>query len=353
MFSTDTSPTSSPKLPRRRVASLGTNSRDILSYMQVKTSGKRKEQERSPENKADTIARKKFIVKTSTGRETAPEEEVQKDQEQTEEEQQKDIKDMDELRKLISNMHEDMKNMEGKMMGRMDTLIKELKTENDRRAEELDKRITNLEIKERERGDTQKEIEERLEHLEGFLPEEGGAAPTGAQQAQVNPEWRELKRRLEENERRARRNNLIIIGKKMEQTKLKESVEQWLEEQLQVTCKVNRAWKIRNPKEEMIGIECENSEKWKEIMTNKSKLKGTDVFIEKDLTWQEREIRRKLVGFAKEQAGKGKKTLIELGRSLDLPNSIYQVKKYVSTSILFSLKHAKGTMTCANRTRQL
>ncbi|KAJ8677545.1 hypothetical protein QAD02_013332 [Eretmocerus hayati] len=64
----------------------------------------------------------------------------------------------------------------------------------------------------------------------------------------------------------------------------------------------------------MIGLECESSEKWKEIMTNKSKLKGTDVFIEKDLTWQEREIRRKLVGFAKEQAGKGKKTLTRSGR---------------------------------------
>ncbi|KAJ8688102.1 hypothetical protein QAD02_023897 [Eretmocerus hayati] len=261
MFSTDTSPTSSPKFPRRRVASLGANSRDILSYMQVKTSGKRKDQERSPENKADSIVRKKFIVKIVTGRETAPEEEEQKEQEHSEEEQQKDMKDMEELRKLISSMHEDMKNMEGKMM----------------------------EIKERERGDTQKEIEERLEHLEGCLPEEGGTAPTGVQQAQVNPEWRELKRRLEENERRARRNNLIIIGKKMEQTRLKESVEQWLGEQLQVICKVNRAWKIRNPKEEMIGIECENSEKWKEIMTNKSKLKGTDIFIEKDLTWQERE----------------------------------------------------------------
>ncbi|KAJ8666736.1 hypothetical protein QAD02_008398 [Eretmocerus hayati] len=148
----------------------------------------------------------------------------------------------------------------------------------------------------------------------GFLPEEGGTVPTGARQAQVNPEWRELKRRLEENERRARRNNLIIIGKKMEQTRLKERVEQWLEEQLQVTCKINRAWKIRSPKEEMIGIGCENSEKWKEIMTNKSKLKGTDVFIEKDLTWQEREIRRKLVGFAKEQASKGKKTLARNGR---------------------------------------
>ncbi|KAJ8684223.1 hypothetical protein QAD02_020015 [Eretmocerus hayati] len=37
---------------------------------------------------------------------------------------------------------------------------------------------------------------------------------------------------------------------------------------------------------------------------------GNRFIIEKDLTWQEREIRRKLVGFAKEQASKGKKTLV-------------------------------------------
>ncbi|KAJ8666324.1 hypothetical protein QAD02_007986 [Eretmocerus hayati] len=59
----------------------------------------------------------------------------------------------------------------------------------------------------------------------------------------------------------------------------------------------------------MIGMKCEISEKWKEIMINKSKLEGSDIYIEKGLTWQEREMERKLIGFAKEQAGKGKKTL--------------------------------------------
>ncbi|KAJ8664575.1 hypothetical protein QAD02_006237 [Eretmocerus hayati] len=130
------------------------------------------------------------------------------------------------------------------------------------------------------------------------------------QQAQGGTEWNEQKRRLEENEKRARRNNLIIIGKKREQYRLREKVELWIERELRVSCKIIRAWKIRNTKEEMIGIECENSEKWREIMTNKSKLKGTEIYIEKDLTWQERETRRKLIGFAKEQAGKEKKTLV-------------------------------------------
>ncbi|KAJ8671647.1 hypothetical protein QAD02_002906 [Eretmocerus hayati] len=117
-------------------------------------------------------------------------------------------------------------------------------------------------------------------------------------------------KRLGESEKRARKNNLIMIGKKMDRMRLKEKVEQWLEKDIQVTCRIIKAWEMRKNKEEMIGMECENSDKWEEIMIKKSKLKGTDRYIEKDLTWQEREIRRKLKGFAEEQMDKGKETIV-------------------------------------------
>ncbi|KAJ8677163.1 hypothetical protein QAD02_012950 [Eretmocerus hayati] len=100
------------KYSRRRVASLGSNIKDILSYMQVKTSGKRKKQERSPENKAETIVEKKIIVKTNTEMKFAPEKDRNRDQEQTEDKQQKGMKDMEGLRKLMSSTHEDINNME-------------------------------------------------------------------------------------------------------------------------------------------------------------------------------------------------------------------------------------------------
>ncbi|KAJ8677482.1 hypothetical protein QAD02_013269 [Eretmocerus hayati] len=115
--------------------------------MRVKTSGKVKEEERSPENKIIAVVKRKFIEHTKGERNTGSEKLKNTEQEQLQENQ----KDMEELWKMIGSMHEDMKNMEGEMMGRMDPLLKELKTENERRAEELDKRITNLEIKERER----------------------------------------------------------------------------------------------------------------------------------------------------------------------------------------------------------
>ncbi|KAJ8684136.1 hypothetical protein QAD02_019928 [Eretmocerus hayati] len=191
---------------------------------------------------------------------------------------------MEEIKTLLSSMHEDMRSMEDRMIGRMDTMIKEIKTENDRKTEEIEKRIMNLELKDREREDSQKEIEERLEQLENWNTGSYRKDQPEGQQTQKGTEWGALKRKLEENERRAKKNNLMIIGKKLGQAILKESVEQWLEKDLQVTCKVIRAWKIRSKKEEIIDIECKNSEKWREIMTNKRKLKGSKIYIEKDLT---------------------------------------------------------------------
>ncbi|KAJ8666000.1 hypothetical protein QAD02_007662 [Eretmocerus hayati] len=151
MFSTETSPTSSSKYTRRRVASLGSNNEDIVSYMQVKTSGNRKEEGRSPEIRGATVVEREFIEQTKKERDTGSEQLKNTEQEQLRENQQKDMIDMDELRKMIGSMHEDMKNMGREMMGRMDSLLKKLKTENGRGAEHFDKRITNLEIKERER----------------------------------------------------------------------------------------------------------------------------------------------------------------------------------------------------------
>lgn len=52
----------------------------------------------------------------------------------------------------------------------------------------------------------------------------------------------------------------------------------------------------------------------KEIMINKSKLKGEKLFIEHDLSWGERKIQEKMNTWAKEQKGKGIEIKIGLGR---------------------------------------
>ncbi|KAJ8684716.1 hypothetical protein QAD02_020509 [Eretmocerus hayati] len=58
------------------------------------------------------------------------------------------------------------------------------------------------------------------------------------------------------------------------------------------------------------GAECEKESMKREIMIDKKKLKGSEVYIDKDLTFKERGIRRKLKAIAREQVEKGKRATV-------------------------------------------
>lgn len=52
----------------------------------------------------------------------------------------------------------------------------------------------------------------------------------------------------------------------------------------------------------------------KKIMSNKNKLKGERIFIENDLSWEERKIQEKMNRWAREKREKGFQVKIGLGR---------------------------------------
>jgi len=62
-------------------------------------------------------------------------------------------------------------------------------------------------------------------------------------------------------------------------------------------CKVNG---------KVIVVNLNSSEEKKEIMKGKSKLKGGNIFIDNDLTWEERKTQERINKWVKEQRGKGK-----------------------------------------------
>jgi len=53
-----------------------------------------------------------------------------------------------------------------------------------------------------------------------------------------------------------------------------------------------------------VVIRLENGEEKKEVMKNKYKLKGKSIFIENDLSWEEKNIQVKINKWMKEQKGK-------------------------------------------------
>lgn len=55
-------------------------------------------------------------------------------------------------------------------------------------------------------------------------------------------------------------------------------------------------------------------EEKKEVMKNKNKLKGGNIFIENDLTWEERKLQEKISKWAKKERNKGGEVKIGLGK---------------------------------------
>jgi len=60
----------------------------------------------------------------------------------------------------------------------------------------------------------------------------------------------------------------------------------------------------------VVIVKMDSEEKKREIMQKKNKLSGGNIFIENDLTWEEKKIQRKISVWAKQQRAKGKRIKI-------------------------------------------
>jgi len=72
-----------------------------------------------------------------------------------------------------------------------------------------------------------------------------------------------------------------------------------------VSCRENRA---------MIIVKLESEEVKKKVMRNKYRLKGDKIFIENDLSWEERKVQEKINRWVKEQKSKGMEIKVKLKR---------------------------------------
>jgi len=57
-----------------------------------------------------------------------------------------------------------------------------------------------------------------------------------------------------------------------------------------------------------------NAEEKREVMVNKYKLKGEDIFIENDLTWEERKVQERISKWFREMRNKGNEVKIGFGK---------------------------------------
>lgn len=151
-----------------------------------------------------------------------------------------------------------------------------------------------------------KQVRKEIEELKKAMKEREEAWIK--EKHELNVRVKVLEEKLEENERRERKNNIVITGLEEVGASVEKEVEEWMKKELRVEIKVKKAYKIN--KGRMIVATLENWEQKRNLMENKKKLKersGEKIYIDDDLTKNEREIQRQLREMAKEERKRGKR----------------------------------------------
>jgi len=129
-------------------------------------------------------------------------------------------------------------------------------------------------------------------------------------------EVEKIKRWVEDKEREERKCNIVIRGVRMPKEaekdwkKGREWAEEYIRESIGVECKVISC----RESGAVVVVRLGDENMKKEIMKNKCKLKGGRVFIENDLSWEERKTQGEINRWAKAQREKGIEVKIGIGR---------------------------------------
>lgn len=181
---------------------------------------------------------------------------------------------------------------------------------------EADKKdiLEKIKIREEE-NNVQKELikslEERIKSLETQQPQQEKYSNSSDNKKQ-DERLLVLERNLEREQKEKRKNNIIIKGTKFANQNLREEVKQFLNDKLNVEAEISFVKLIKTGQKENILAKIETQQQKKEIMKAKAKLKNEKemIFIENDLTFEERKVQRQIIIQAKQQKEEGKEIKI-------------------------------------------
>jgi hypothetical protein len=119
-----------------------------------------------------------------------------------------------------------------------------------------------------------------------------------------------MEEQMERNERKERRNNIVIKGKKFSH---REEIRDFIEKNLQIKIEMMEVIEQRN---EAINIVRMSRTDKIAVMKNKKRLKETNrkIFIDDDMTRQEREMQIALRIRAKQERARGRNAWVKYGK---------------------------------------
>jgi len=185
----------------------------------------------------------------------------------------------------------------------------------ERELEEWRRREEQLRMEGERMKERMRELEKKMEERE--KGEKGEVRKGGEMENKWEGRLKVIEKRMEGQEREdRRRRNIIIKGVAREKGDWRWGVEKILKE-IGADVRISEMRRIgtgREDRGEMVWVRLEREEDKRQVWNKKRSLKGRKVWIEEDLSWKEREVRRRLGVIAAGERRKGKNAWVEEDR---------------------------------------
>lgn len=126
---------------------------------------------------------------------------------------------------------------------------------------------------------------------------------------EMENKYNKLERRIENMEKEKRKNNIVVTGIEIVEKdgEMEKQMEEWMNTELGVESKVKEVKRITQNRT-LVSIE--NFNGTLRVLRSKNKLRGKKIYIDSDLTPQERDIQKKLRQTARKLREEGKNVKI-------------------------------------------
>lgn len=176
--------------------------------------------------------------------------------------------------------------------------LKEIESKLESKMEELISRTEEMIIK------SQKAIEQKV--LEQYNLVELKFSEWDKEKKELLEKINKLEEIDRKRDQEHRRKNIIIRGLKTEKNDIRTEVEDFIEANLNLKIDLESAIKIKPANgEDFLKIRVKSTEDKKNIIEKKASLKGTQIYLDDDLTRDDREVQRKIYNIAKEERSRG------------------------------------------------
>lgn len=130
---------------------------------------------------------------------------------------------------------------------------------------------------------------------------------------EMREEIYKLEGKIKTQEREKRRKNVVIRGIEKGERTTKEAVEEVIKGRLRMIGGIKNVKMIGKTGSEAL-VELDSLETKIELMSRRSSLKGSSIYLDDDLSWEERQVQRELRKEAMKEREKGKKVIVRYGR---------------------------------------